>query len=260
MSSRKAKEQQAATSSNSLQKIKDLLNASELGTRLTLEEKLDNVTKDIHLKLNAVETTAQEARRYARENREDIEGLKFRLTELNETFSKQAITIHQLDIEVEDLKNRSLRKTLVFRNIKKQQSENTWDDIKMVPANEISKNMQDFSKEEIIKNIERAHRVTTANRNPSATSAPPFLVAKITNWDMAEKIKSAIIKANQEGKSAVFVSQMYSKSLTERRNAALKYRADLKEQGTSVEGYVKFPATIMIKRNGERKYSLKKEF
>ena len=47
---------------------------------------------------------------------------------------------------------------------------------------------------------------------------------------MSEIIKSAIIKSNQEGKSVVFVSQIYSKSLTEGRNAALKYRADLKEQ------------------------------
>ena len=128
--SRKAKEQQAATSSNSLREIKDLLNAkfSELGTRITsLEEKLDNVIKDNHLKLNAVKTTAQEASKYAQENREEIEGLKFRLVELNEAVSNQAITIHQLDIEVEDLNNRSLRKIVVFRNIKKQQSEKTWE-------------------------------------------------------------------------------------------------------------------------------------
>ena len=241
MTSRMSKERQAATSSNSLEEIKDLLSAksSELGTRLaSLEQKLDNVTKDIHLKLNAVETTAQEASTYARENREDI---------------------HQLDIQVENLKNRSLRKTLVFRNIKKQQSEKTWNNTKMVLTNEISKHMQDFSKEEIIKNIERAHRMTTANRNPSST-APPFLVAKIANWDMSEKIKSAIIKANQEGKSAVFVSQMYSKSLTERRNAALNYQAGLKEQDPSIQDYVKFPATLMVKSTGERKYSLEKEF
>ena len=83
-----------------------------------------------------------------------------------------------------------------------------------------------------------------------------FFVAKITNWDMSEKIKSAIIKANQESKSAVLVSQMYSKSLTERRKAALKYGADLKEQDPSVQGYVKFPAILMIKHTGERKYSL----
>ena len=53
MTSRKAKEQQAVTISNNFEGIKDLLNAkfSELGARLTLlEEKLDNVTKDIYLK------------------------------------------------------------------------------------------------------------------------------------------------------------------------------------------------------------------
>ena len=53
---------------------------------------------------------------------------------------------------------------------------------------------------------------------------------------------------------------MYSKSLTERRNAALNDRADLKELDPSIQGYVKLPATLMIKRTGERKYSLEKEF
>ena len=88
MTSRKTKRQQVAINRNSLKEIKDLFNAkfSELGTRITsLEEKLDSVTKDIHLKLNAVETTAQEASTHARENREEIKGLKFRLAELNET-------------------------------------------------------------------------------------------------------------------------------------------------------------------------------
>ena len=73
MAFQKAKGQQDATSSNSLDEIKDFLNAkfNELGTRLTLlEKKLYNVTKDIHLKLN--DSTQR------RENREEIEGLQFR--------------------------------------------------------------------------------------------------------------------------------------------------------------------------------------
>ena len=53
---------------------------------------------------------------------------------------------------------------------------------------------------------------------------------------------------------------MHSKSLTVGRNGALNYRADLKEQDQSVWGYVKFPAILMIKHTGERKYSLEKEF
>ena len=97
IASRKAKEQQATNNSNGLEVIKDLLKdkLSKLSTRLpSLEEKLDNVTKDIHLKLNAVETTAQEASTCARENREEIEGLKFRLVKLNETVSNQAFIIN----------------------------------------------------------------------------------------------------------------------------------------------------------------------
>ena len=73
MAFKKAKGQQDATSSNSLDEIKDFLNAkfNELGTRLTLlEKKLYNVTKDIRLKLNASTQT--------RKNREEIEGLQFR--------------------------------------------------------------------------------------------------------------------------------------------------------------------------------------
>ena len=88
MTSRKTKRQQAAINRNSLEEIKDLFNAkfSELGTRLTsLEEKLDSVTKDIHLKINAVEATAHEASTHACENREDIKGLKSRLAELKDT-------------------------------------------------------------------------------------------------------------------------------------------------------------------------------
>ena len=53
---------------------------------------------------------------------------------------------------------------------------------------------------------------------------------------------------------------MHSKSLTVGRNGALNFRADLKEQDQSVRGYVKFPAILMIKHTGERKYSLEKEF
>ena len=95
-----------------------MLNAkfSEFGTRLiSLEEKLNSATKDINLKLNLIETTAQETGTQAPENREEIEGLKFRLAEVNYTVSNQASALYQLDIEVEDLKNSSLRKTLDFK-------------------------------------------------------------------------------------------------------------------------------------------------
>ena len=75
---------------------------------------------------------------------------------------------------------------------------------------------------------------------------------------MSEKMKSAIVKDNQKGKAAVFVSQIYSKSLRERRTATLKYQADLKELVNP--RLCKIPSHTNDKTTGERKYSLQKEF
>ena len=69
-------------------------------------------------------------------------------------------------------------------------------------ANEISKHMQDFSKEEIIKNIERAHWVTTANRNPSAT-AHLFLLPKLRIGTCPKKLNLPLLKLTRK------VSQQY---------------------------------------------------
>ena len=64
----------------------------------------------------------------------------------------------------------------------------------------------------------------------------------MVNWEFSEKAKSAFIQENQNGRSQVFVSQMYSKSLTLRRNVALKHRHEIKEEGLSIQGYIRYLA------------------
>ena len=85
-------------------------------------------------------------------------------------------------------------------------------------------------------------------------------MAKIKSWDASEELKSAFIKTSQSGTSRLFVSQMCSTALTIRRNEALKHRSELKEQDSTMQGFVRFQASLMIKRVGERKYSLEKDF
>ena len=82
----------------------------------------------------------------------------------------------------------------------------------------------------------------------------------MVNWEFSEKFKSAFIQENQNGWSQVFVSQMYSKSLTLHRNQALKQRHEMKEEDPSIQGYIRYPATLMIKKPGEKKYKVEKEF
>ena len=111
-------------------------------------------------------------------------------------------TISELESEIEELKNRSLRKTLIFKNIKHQVNENSWSDTKNVLIDEISKVLTEASKEEIATNIERAHRVqnNSETRNRS-NNTQPYLVAKISNWEFSKRIKSAFIVKNQNGNS-----------------------------------------------------------
>ena len=148
--------------------------------------------------------------------------MKFQISDQNEQISEQNETISELESKIEELKNRSLRKTRIFKNIKHQVNENSWSDKKV---------LTEASKEEITTNIERVHRVQNNSETGGKRSknTPPYLVAKIANWEFSERIKSAFIVENQNGNSRVFVSQMYSKSLTIRRNEALKYRYELKE-------------------------------
>ena len=75
-------------------------------------------------------------------------------------------------------------------------------------ANKISKNMQDSRRKKSSKTLNKpigSLLLPTETPLPHQY-IPPFLVTKITNWVMSEKINRSTIKANQEGKSAVFVS------------------------------------------------------
>ena len=162
-------------------------------------------------------------------NSNETKGLNFQISDQNKQISKQSETKGELESEIEELKNRSLRKTLIFKNIKHQANKNSWCDTKKVLIDEISKVLTEASKVEIATNIERAHQVqsseTTGKRS---NNTPPYLAAKIANWEFSERIKSAFIAENQNGNSRVFVSQMYSKSLILRQNQTLKDQYELK--------------------------------
>ena len=140
----------------------------------------------------------------------------------SEKISKQFETISELQSEIEELKNRSLRKTLIFKNTRYQS----------VLINQISRVLPETSKEEISKNIERAHRVYS--KGTSSNGSPPYLVVKMVNWEFSEKVKSAFIQENQNGRSQVFVSHMYSKSFTLSGNQALKHQHEMKKEDSSI--------------------------
>ena len=227
--SRKIKES-SSRNDTTLDDIKAVINGrfDEFSEKLdSIEKKFDKTTKEIYLKLEIWNTEA--SRMKTSKNSNETKGLNFQISDQNKQISKQSETKRELESEIEELKNRSLRKTLIFKNIKHQANKNSWCDTKKVLIDEISKVLTEASKVEIATNIERAHQVqsseTTGKRS---NNTPPYLAAKIANWEFSERIKSAFIVENQNGNSRVFVSQMYSKSLILRQNQTLKDQYELK--------------------------------
>ena len=68
------------------------------------------------------------------------------------------------------------------------------------------------------------------------------------------KSKIRLHAGDQNRRSQIFVSQMYSNSFTLRWNQALKHRHEIKEEDPSIEVYiyVRYAATLMLKRPGEK--------
>ena len=106
--------------------------------------------------------------------------------------------------------------------------------------------MSNLELEFIQSKIERAHRAKSSKH----------ITAKFNNWHFTEMIKTSAIKT----KSLLYVSQMFSPTLTIRRNKAMLARKELREHDKTTQAYVKYPAKLMVKKAHENKYSLLAEY
>ena len=79
-------------------------------------------------------------------------------------------------------------------------------------------------------------------------------------WTFPEKVKLHFISASQEGQTEVIASQMYSKSVNERKNKSLELRMRPKRNDPSLLVYVKYPAELMVNRSKEHKCTFEKAF
>ena len=123
----KGKDSSSSSSNNkSLDEIKALLNEKfdNFSKKLiSIEEKIDTTAREIYIKMKQIERKADDAKTNASNNSDEIDSLKFEMKEQSEKISKQFETISELESEIEELKNRFLRKTLTFKNIKYQQAD-----------------------------------------------------------------------------------------------------------------------------------------
>ena len=220
-------------------------------------------------RLSKVEERVNEAHRIALKNEQEIFDIKndhdqFTKeidTKLENTKSeiKQEINITKLEaqlrgalIELEDLRNRSMRSTFVFKNIKEQNNER-WDDTAKILCNYIVEELDlGYTYAEINEHISRAHRGNNQEENNENTQkkGPKPIYAQFINWRAAEEIRSKIITMNSRKQTKVICNQMFPKDLTIRRNNALKYRREKLNETPGIQIKLEYPATLKSRQKG----------
>ena len=115
--------------------------------------------------------------------------------------------------------------------------------------------MPEIQLHQILSKIGRAHRSTTESHSKYQP-----IIEKFSDWGFSEDIKSAFIKV-PKNENHIYVSQMYSLAIiTSHQNDTMKKRCKLKKEDKNIQRYVKYPATLMIKKPGDPKYSVYQEF
>ena len=100
--------------------------------------------------------------------------------------------------ELEDTRNRGMRKPLIFTNIHQNKKE-SWEETKSILAKELNKFMSQYQLEYITSKIERAHK----SRETKFTKIP-VIITKFNDWCITKIIRNSLIKGN----SSIFDSQM----------------------------------------------------
>ena len=156
-------------------------------------------------------------------------------------------------IELEDLRNRSMRSTLVFKNIRERRNE-TWGDNCHILSNFITTKLDlSYTKEFIDSMRGRPHggvEKEEGNNDRQQQQGNKPIFVQFVNWRVAEEIKSKVIQLNAQKRTKVVVNQMYSKELTIRRNNALKRRREVLEEDGSIQIKLVYPAILKFKNKG----------
>ena len=202
------------------------------------------------------------------EKQDEIKGdltreMESKITEISSNINKQIKEDIQIDrlqtqlkgvlIELEDLRNRSMRSNLVFKGIREEAGgENNWEATSQVLADFITNNLGlPYTDHQIDMQISRAHRTNDKKNNHKNKKDPRPIIAQFVNWRIAEEVRNKVIQLNAANKlQNVYVNQMFSKDLTERRNNALIKRKEHIKEHPNLQIKLDFPATLKYRERG----------
>ena len=168
--------------------------------------------------------------------------------------------VHDLEEEIEERTNRSLRQTLVIKGIPEiKNGKEKWSDTWQLLAETISKTIN-ISYDDSYDMFNRVHRSPPSDHPQMKNKRPIY--ATLHDWDDCEYLVDKFCKANATNKNlnVYYVDYKYGKLTTIRRNEALKRRKELKLSKQLVSVYIAYPARLMVKKTTDSKYEELEDF
>lgn len=222
-----------------------------------LNDQKNDILREMHskfaeFKMDIQKTTeiAVKAETLANDNLQQISRLQASVNELKEAN-------RNLSASLDDQINRSMRSTLIFKGIKEEPHE-TWEETEKILAETISRHLE-IDLDKVSDMIERAHR---GRNETSDRKVPRYVFVKFFSWKDSETVKNGFSSlCRQHPKMGIRVDQMYSKVVTKRRNEAMLERRTLLAAKEISNGYLAYPAILMIKRQkSDKQYTKYKSF
>ena len=165
----------------------------------------------------------------------------------------------QLEEKLEDRTNRQLRQTIVVKGLPEKPSEK-WADTRNILAKYIAK-AYDMEFRKAYSLFERVHR-GGGNGFEEKEKRKRDIYALCSHWDDSEHLvwKSYIVNKSRPKKERVVIEYKYGPLTTLRRGEAMKKRREILESKEYRNAYIKFPAQLMARKDGEDNYNLIQDF
>ena len=178
----------------------------------------------------------------------------------SEEFQVSAIeSFRQLEEKLEDRTNRQLRQTIVVKGIPEKENEK-WTDTRNLLAKHVSKYYK-MDYKDAYALFERVHR-GGGYGHQERKKGRRDIFALCSKWDDSEYLvwNSFEVNKTRPKKERVVIEYKYGPLTSIRRGHAMKMRKEILEQKTYKNAYVKFPAILFARKDGEDKYNIVKDF
>ena len=156
--------------------------------------------------------------------------------------------INSLTSELEDVRNRQMRKTLVFYGFPQhngQRRRETWDDCKIILEKHLKSNGLGLPK------VDRAHRANSRNEASNNSRSPLPIFAEFLSWQDANHVlrnqdKISKFTDSAGNASKIRVEQLYSGATLDLRKKMLKIRRYFLSMNDGWKIKMTYPAILHI--------------